>query len=469
MTILPDFEQQLVDLAARTYGSDSHRRPRSLLRRSIRALPGAIVPAAAVTVSVIIALAAILLLRSAHHHPAVRTAAGERALLAEYAVLRRPQTAADRQDSGPAPSLAGGRRGFGASGGRPGGGSFYYRVRITGLAHYQDVPELTRVVLVDGLSVSLFVEHLVPSDTLPKATVTGNDPQAAAQRTTRQRLETLQRSSNSQPAYTLWARIGRSGQAQLIATSPARSRQFAPGTPGANLLPAPGGRMVAVVPDDVARLSWGWPREFDSAALRFVPRVTVSAMVHDNIAVAPAPARFSSVDQIDPETVVLYAANATVIASSNNPSNSASVYLGTTWDGSTPGPETALSRRAERDPATPNRVVLVPSVVTRKSVTLGPGPQLFFNVLLNHRNYFLRLTGGPRPGCITANPQDPSGPGYGEVLQPGAEPTVRGDTYLDGGPLGVIKCSGTYRFSISVLNEHDKPYPPFGSASFTVR
>jgi hypothetical protein len=47
MTILPDFEQQLVDLAARTYGTNSHRRERSLLSRTIRALRGAIVPAAA--------------------------------------------------------------------------------------------------------------------------------------------------------------------------------------------------------------------------------------------------------------------------------------------------------------------------------------------------------------------------------------------------------------------------------------
>jgi hypothetical protein len=469
MTILPDFERQLVALAARTYGSDGRSRPRSFLRRSVRVLSGAIVPAAAVTMSVVIALAAVLLLRPAHRHPAVGKAAGERALLVQYAVLRTPQTAADRQDAGPAPSLSGFRSGFGASGGRRGGGTFHYQVRITGLAHYDDVPSLTRVVDINGVSVSLFVEHLIPSHTLPKATVTGNDPQAAARDTTRQRLAMLQRFSNSQPAYTLRARIGRSGQAQLIASSPVGSRQFAGETPGANLLSAPSGRMVAVVPDNVARLSWSWPREFDSAALRFVPRVTVSATVRDNIAVAPAPARFSSVEQIEPETVVLYAADGAVISRSTNSSNSAHVYLESTWDGSTPGPEKALSRRAERDPATPNRVVLVPRVVTLRSVTLGPGPQLFFNVLLNHRSYFLRVTGGPRPGCIAPNPQDPSGPGYGGALRPGDEPTVRGDTYLASGPLGVIKCPGAYRYSISVTSADGRPYPPFGSATFAVR
>jgi hypothetical protein len=100
-------------------------------------------------------------------------------------------------------------------------------------------------------------------------------------------------------------------------------------------------------------------------------------------------------------------------------------------DGQIPGPETALSRRAE--------VVLVPSVATLRSVRLGPGPRLFFDVLLNHRGYVRRLSGGPRPGCVTANPQAPSGPGCGEILRPGDEPTVRGDTYLAGGPVGVIK------------------------------
>jgi len=360
--------------------------------------------------------------------------------------------------------------GFGGSGGRRGGGSFYYRVRITGLAHYQDIPELTRVVVIDGVSVSLFVEHLIPSHTLPKATVTGNDPRAAARNTTRQRLSMLQRLSNSQPAYTLRARIGGSGQAQLIATSPARSRQLPSEIPGANLLSAPGGRMVAVVPDDVSRLSWSWPREFDSTALRFVPRVTVSATVQDNIAIAAAPPRFASAEQILPETIVLYAADGTMISRSTNPSNSAHFYLRTTWDGSIPGPETTRSRQAERNPATPNPVVIVPRVTTLRAASLGPAPAFFFNVLLNDRNYFVRVTGGPRSRCITSNPNDPTGPGYGAIDRPAAEqPTVRGDTYEDNVPLGAINCPGTYRLSISVLNDHNRPYSPFGSATFTVR
>jgi hypothetical protein len=36
MTILPDFEQQLVDLAARTYGANNQHRQRSSLSRTLR-------------------------------------------------------------------------------------------------------------------------------------------------------------------------------------------------------------------------------------------------------------------------------------------------------------------------------------------------------------------------------------------------------------------------------------------------
>jgi hypothetical protein len=476
MTIFPEFEQQLVELAERASGTGPRRRRQSSARRIFRRLPGILAAASAVVVSVAIALVAVLFLRPAHHGPSVSTRASEASLLAQYSVLRRAQTPADRAEAGSPPSLNHGMS-FGASGGQRGGGTLYYRVRITGLARYQNVPGLTRVVEVDGVSVALFVEHLTPSDTLPKATVTGNDPKGAARAVTRQRLLMRQRLANSRAGYSLWARVTRSGRAQLIAPGPSVSAgrgRFAPqvdalwGVSSASLT-GPGGRIVAIEPDGVARVSWSWPREFDSHALSYDPKVTIAAGVHDNVAVAVAPARFASVEQIDPETVVRYAADGSVLARLTSPSNSAHVYLTSTWDGQVPGPETVLSRRAERDPATPNRVVLVPSVVTLKSVTLGPGPQLFFNVLLNHRNYFLRLTGGPRSGCIAGNPQDPSGPGYGEVLHPGAEPTVRGDTYLAGGPLGVIRCPGTYGFSVSVVGPHSQPYSPFGSATFTVR
>jgi hypothetical protein len=108
-------------------------------------------------------------------------------------------------------------------------------------------------------------------------------------------------------------------------------------------------------------------------------------------------------------------------------------------------------------------------VIAPNVPSTGSARQFFFHVLLNNRTYFLRVTGGPHSGCVKANPQDPSGPGYGAALHPGAEPTARGDTYLGGSPPGIISCPGIYRLSISVLNAHSQPYRPFGSATFVVR
>ena len=81
------------------------------------------------------------------------------------------------------------------------------------------------------------------------------------------------------------------------------------------------------------------------------------------------------------------------------------------------------------------------------------------------------MTGGPRPGCAKPYPSRGSlTPRDGAVLEPAAEPTVRGDTYEDS-TVGIISitCRGVYRLSISVLGSHGTPYPPFGSASLTVR
>lgn len=61
------------------------------------------------------------------------------------------------------------------------------------------------------------------------------------------------------------------------------------------------------------------------------------------------------------------------------------------------------------------------------------------------------------------------GTGDGAELPAITQQTVRGDTFSDS-PAGYvnISCRGVYRLSISVLNGH-RPYPPFGSATFTVR
>ena len=481
MTILPDFERQLVDLATRTYGASSHP-DRSTLWRTVRAVPAVIVPAFAVTVTVVIALAAVLLLHPAHHRPAA-SAAGhtEAALIAQYSVLRRPQTAADRAQAGPAPRL-GGTTSFGGGQGRtPGVETLHYSVRVTGLGRIVDLPALTRVVSVSGVRVSLFVERGVPSRSLPKATVTGNDPQGAASLVTPGALRRLQARSNAGAGYYLIARVGRAGHVHVIAgpapeRTPNTARAVRSAAPPAGPLgvesasaSGPHGTIIAVVPDGVARVTWAWPREFDSQTLSYLPPTTISAAVQNNVAVAAAPARFTHGEKIAPQTVTRYAANGSLLARFTDPANSASVYQNTTYSTGSPGPETAQSHRAERDPATPNRIVLVPSTVTLHSIRFGPGPQFFFKALLNHRLYFMRVTGGPRPTCVTSNPRFSDGTSNGADLRAVAQPTVRGDTF-NGGVAGnvSISCRGLYHLSVAVLGSHNRPYPPFGSATFRV-
>lgn len=483
MTILPDFERQLVDLAARTYGANNHRRERSSLSRTIRALPGVILPAFAVAVSVAIALAAVLFLRPAHPHPAGNAAGStEASLLAQYAVLRRPQTAADRTEAGQAPRLGGTSNFGGGQGSSPGVETLHYSVHVTGLGRLVDLPALTRVVSVGGVRVSLFVEHGVPSHTLPKATVTGNDPKDAASLVTPQALRSLQRQSNAGAGagYYLIARVGRTGRIRVIARSGtsltrARANRFAARAAGLRgvdsaSLSGPHGTIVAVVPDGAARVAWGWPRAFDSQTLTYLPPTMISAPVQHNVAVAAAPARFAKGEKLGPETVIRYAADGSVLARFTDQSNSASVYQNTTYSSGVPGPATAQSRRAQRDPATPNRIVIVPNTVTLRSVEFGPGPQFFFKALLNHRLYFMRVTGGPRPGCTKSNSKLSDGTSNGADLRTFAQPTVRGDTF-SGSPFGAVhlSCRGVYRLSVSVLNSDYKPYPPFGSATFSVR
>ena len=225
-----------------------------------------------------------------------------------------------------------------------------------------------------------------------------------------------------------------------------------------------------MVPDGVARVSWGWPRQFDSGALSYVPPVGVSATVQDNVAVAAAPERFASPSvTAPPETVVRYAADGSVLARfTTSRANSGDEVIATN-DSQSPRPETPQSRRAERNPSTPNPVVIVPGLTSLKADRNGPGPQFFFKVLLNHRGYFERLTGGPRPGCVQSYPSVRAGPGYGQTFSSFAVPTVRGDTFGQTVPIGAIACTGTYRLSVSVLDSHNHPYPPFGSATFTVR
>lgn len=462
-TIFPELERQLVGLAR-----DEARVPPAR-RRWL----GQVIPLVSAAGSLAILVAAVLLLHSSGQRPrppAPAATGSLRSLMSQYSFLRRPQTAADRALAGkpPADLSRASMSSFAGSQGAGGRTASWYRVRIVGLAHHVAVPSLTRVEDVDGVRVAFFVGRLVHDYKQPRAIVTGTDRKDAEAQSTPQQLRRLQQQANRGADYVLWARPA-GGQARPLTFSvPAGSKRVAAQVTGDQevtiaSLRAGGGRILAVEPDSVSAVSWSWPREFDTHLLAYQPAITISAPVTGNLATARAPVRFTDVFQIPPQTVTLYGSGDQVVGHYTDGS-SPREWASTTWDASTPGPETPQSRAAERDPSTPDRVVALPAVSTLRH----PGPAIYFNVLLNHRTYYARVTGGPRPACLKGAGGGPSGAGYGEALHPGDEPTVRGDTYTAGIGPGVIRCRGTYRIAVSVLGPRGRPYPPFGSASFRV-
>ncbi len=123
-----------------------------------------------------------------------------------------------------------------------------------------------------------------------------------------------------------------------------------------------------------------------------------------------------------------------------------------------PGPETPLSRAAERDPSPSNPVWVTPAVG-------GPHTNfvLHFRVLLNDADYRYRLTGTSCP-AITVN----GGSGGGAM-------DLRGRIWSDvvDAAQGQTWCPGTYHLSATVmdLGRHGMlkhPVAPFGTATFTV-
>ena len=124
-----------------------------------------------------------------------------------------------------------------------------------------------------------------------------------------------------------------------------------------------------------------------------------------------------------------------------------------------PGPETALSRAAERNPSTPNRVWVTPSAG-------GPHThfKVHFQVLLNDADYSYALSGTRCPG-ITLN-----GGGGGGTND------VRGRIWSDAvdAVAGQTWCPGTYHLSATIMDlgrygNLKHPARPFGTATFTVK
>jgi hypothetical protein len=206
-------------------------------------------------------------------------------------------------------------------------------------------------------------------------------------------------------------------------------------------------RYILLVPDGVARVEFYFPpRAIAVGGPVYHHSLAVTVTVHGNIAAV----------QVDRQccagqpALIWYGADGRVIRQigSMKPPPPAPQ----------PAPETALSRAAEHDPSTPNRVWVTPAAG-------GPHTnfQLHFEVLLNDADYSYQLSGTRCP-AITVN----GGSG-------GGTDDVRGHIWSDFVSANPDQrwCPGTYRLSATVMDlgrggglKH--PVRPFGTATFTV-
>jgi hypothetical protein len=211
-------------------------------------------------------------------------------------------------------------------------------------------------------------------------------------------------------------------------------------------------RLIVLVPDGVARVEFVLSRQPNGnqyGAPTYARVQTVTVGVHGNLAAV----------QVDrgccgASGMIWYRADGSVIRRIGNIAGAGRVL-----SPPRPGPETPLSRAAQRDPSTPNPVWVAPAVG-------GPRTRftIHFRVLLNGADYRYRFTGTPCPAFTF-----PGGTGKPNAL--------RGSLWSDG--VGAVQgeslCPGSYRVSVTVMDFGRGGGPrqpaarPFGSASFTVR
>jgi hypothetical protein len=207
-------------------------------------------------------------------------------------------------------------------------------------------------------------------------------------------------------------------------------------------------RYILVVPDGVIRVGFYFPAQaVPAGGPVYRHSLTVTVPVHGNVAAVQVGRQCCG----GPPALIWYGAGGRVIkeiGSMKPPPASPQ-----------PAPETALSRAAEHDPSTPNRVWVTPGVG-------GPDTnfKLHFEVLLNDADYSYQLSGTPCP-AITVN----GGSG-------GGTDDVRGQIWSDfvTATPGQRWCPGTYHLSATVMDlgrsgSLKHPAKPFGTATFTVK
>jgi hypothetical protein len=210
-------------------------------------------------------------------------------------------------------------------------------------------------------------------------------------------------------------------------------------------------RFLLVVPDGVAKVVFVVPRQPAGAqpgAPIYKHSLRVAVAVHDNVAAV----------QVDRQTdgrsspMIWYAASGRLIKRIGNLASANRVTVP-----AKPGPETSLSRAAQRDPSTPNRVWVTPR-------TGGPHTQfrIHFRILLSDAHYRYKFSG---TRCPQFTFPGGTGGGYNDL---------RGELWSDalGAPEVHALCPGTYHVTVAVMQLGRygmRPARPFGSATYTVK
>jgi hypothetical protein len=364
----------------------------------LRAIPGV------VAVLVVIAVAAVALFGIQHrppgHSAATPAVSGREQLIGILGVLRRAQTPADLHSPGITRLLS--RQGSGA-----------------------DVALIRRAATTpwgDGV----FVIPIKP---------------AASQLRSGERIDLEAGSGGAccAPAADI--------QAGHDMVSQGAGRSFAGGSTGA--------RLVLLVPDGVAKVQFLLPRQpsrNSPGSPIYAKALRVIVPVHGNIAAVQVKRECCA----GAVPMIWYGPGGQVIKRIGNPATVNRVLAP-----AKPGPQTAQSRAAQRDPSTPNRVWVTPATGNQHAKYA-----VHFRLLLNDADYHFEMSGTSCPQITVAG-----GGGGG-----GGDGDLRGRilSYDLDAVTGQTWCPGTYRISVRVMDlgrfgNLKHPAHPFGSATFTVR
>jgi hypothetical protein len=404
MTILPDLEQRLIELATRA----APPKPR---RRRWPSVPGAMVTTFAATIGLAIVAVAISTLGHRSQTPARPPSAAvppaARALVSELAVLRRRQTPADLNSANLNRFLQV-------------HGPDDPRQRLG-----QPIRSLIRLATVTPWGEKVYLVPFLAPDG----------------------MATLGLVANGGSCCVTAAGIASNGLGGLSGSGgPA-------GGPSRN-------QVVVVVPDGVAKVAILLPRQGIAGEPAYKHTLAITVPVHNNVAAFQS-TRYA--DDIGLNHMIWYGPTGNIVRRIGNNSN-----LNRVTRPPKPSSPTALSLRAEANPATPNPVWVTPR-------TGGPHTTftISFRLLINGAAYQYLFSGPGGPGCrgktptrggggIGGGPDDVRGQIWSEPFQPSS----------GAGPSVTAWCPGTFHVSVSafaVPGRSGRSYPPFGTATFIVK